>query len=184
MGANATIEHVRVQRESGERVPHRVVRRVARAREPLSLGQRRARRAASRGSISRCGRPPTATELLARRARADRRAPARRHAHLHRSRAAARHEPATAQVHRRRRRACGLQRQGDGPPRRAADRFGAVEPQPAADGKAPSSTPCRSSRSSPTTSSARTARPSASSTARRSSTCAAGAFRKPRRAIC
>ena len=106
-------------------VSHRDLRGVARAREPLSVGQRRARRA------DLALRPQRAAERRGRRvhdrrARADRRAPARRHAHLHRSRAAERAQPPAAQVHRRRRRARGVQRQDHGAPGRAAHRFGAV----------------------------------------------------------
>ena len=68
-----------------------------------------------------------------RRAGADRGAPARRHPYLHRPRQAARRQPPAAQMHRRRRGACGVQRQDHGAPRRAAHRLFAVEPQPAAD---------------------------------------------------
>ena len=50
-------------------------------------------------------------DLHDRRARRDRRAPARRYAHIDRPPEAARREPPAAQVHRRRRRARGVQRQ-------------------------------------------------------------------------
>ena len=60
-------------------------------------------------------------------------------------------KPAVAQVHRRWRRARGVQRQDHGPSRRAAHRFLAVEPQPAAERARRASIPSRSSKFSPMT---------------------------------
>ena len=69
-------------------VPHRELRRVACARKPLPLGQRRARRTdlAPRPERAADGR---GRRMHDRRTRADRRAPARRHPYVDRPREAA-----------------------------------------------------------------------------------------------
>ena len=143
--------HVRVQRESAEAF-HMASCAVSLARASryhsvsVALGAQISR-LRSRG---RC-RPPRAPSA-ARRPGADRRRAARRHPHASSTMPQPQwHQPATAQMHRRRRRARGVQRQRHGAPRRAANRFVAVQPQPAVERQGAWSTPSRSSRFSPTT---------------------------------
>ena len=105
--------HVRVQRESAERFSHRQLRGVAGARTAaiMSISGRRSARA-FRATTSTSLQSGRGRRMRDRRARADRRPPARRHAYTDRPRQAATASAAQLhKMHRRRRRARGVQRQ-------------------------------------------------------------------------